>query len=85
MAVTVKLSDAAKAEFVALPAAIKGRINSVFARLVMWPAVSGAKPMRGSLQGSYRVRTGDYRVIFTVVGDTLTVTRVGIRRDVYED
>ena len=85
MAVTVTLSHGAKAEFDALPLGIKGRINAIFGRLALWPNVSGAKPMRGVLRGSYRVRTGDYRVIFTVDESTLTVTRVGIRRDVYEE
>lgn len=84
MSVTVKLSDEAKAEFDALPMGIKGRVIAIFARLSAWPDVSGAKPMRGALRGTYRVRTGDYRVCFTAVGAVVTVTRIGIRRDVYD-
>jgi len=31
----------------------------------------------------YRLRVGDYRVIFTLEGDTITVYDVGNRKDVY--
>jgi mRNA-degrading endonuclease RelE of RelBE toxin-antitoxin system len=49
--------------------------------------VSGIKPLKGSLKGAYRVRTGDWRVLFTVdeqVG-RVTVFRIANRRDVYND
>ena len=37
------------------------------------------------LKGSkaLRLRVGDYRVIFTIEGDTLTVLQIGHRRDIY--
>ena len=56
----------------------------------MWPAVSGAKPLRGDLQGSYRIRTGDYRVVFSLATDPSTAERVvkvwkiGYRGTVYD-
>ena len=37
--------------------------------------VSGAKALR--------LRVGDYRVIFTVEGDTLNVLKIGHRRDIF--
>lgn len=83
--VTVRISDGAKVEFGKLPAYARARVNAVFARLASWPDVSGAKPLRGDKHGTYRLRTGDYRVLFTVVGAVLTVTKIGDRRDVYED
>jgi mRNA-degrading endonuclease RelE of RelBE toxin-antitoxin system len=63
---------------------------SVFLRLVKWPAVSGAKPLRGDLQGSYRIRTGDYRVVFSLATDPSTaepvvkVWKIGYRGAVYD-
>jgi mRNA-degrading endonuclease RelE of RelBE toxin-antitoxin system len=47
--------------------------------------VSGAKPLRGALAQRYRMRTGDYRVQFFVVGDVVTVEKVGHRDRFYED
>ncbi len=33
--------------------------------------------------GEYRFRIGDYRIIFEVKGDLITVHRVGHRKDIY--
>ena len=54
-------------------------------RLAAWPHVSGAKPLRGSLAGHYRLRTGDYRIQFCVAGDSVTVTKVGHRDGFYDE
>jgi len=80
----VIVSDSAAAEFDALPAVIRIRVQGVFARLADWPAVSGAKPLRGELAGNWRIRTGDWRVVFTVAGDTVKVWKIGHRGGVYD-
>jgi mRNA-degrading endonuclease RelE of RelBE toxin-antitoxin system len=54
-------------------------------RLENWPAVSGAKPLRGALAGYYRLRTGDYRLQFHVAGETVLVEKIGHRDGFYED
>jgi mRNA-degrading endonuclease RelE of RelBE toxin-antitoxin system len=55
----------------------------VIARLTQWPNVSGAKPLRHDLKGAYRIRTGDFRVVFIVKGNIVVITRIDNRRDVY--
>ena len=60
----VALTPEAREQFDALPLVIKGRVLAILERLVDWPNVSGAKPLRSNLAGQYRVRTGDYRVQF---------------------
>lgn len=57
-------------------------------RLEQWPNVSGAKRLTGELAGRYRLRTGDYRVQFSVVsdkvvGDKVTVEKIGYRDGFY--
>ncbi|HEX2644841.1 MAG TPA: type II toxin-antitoxin system RelE/ParE family toxin [Thermoanaerobaculia bacterium] len=49
------------------------------------PFPSGVKKLVGS-DHTYRIRIGDYRVLYDVVGQRLIVEiiRVGHRRDVYE-
>ena len=86
MAATVTITPAAKVELDAVPLVIRNRIVNVFERLTKWPAVSGAKPLRGNLHGSYRIRTGDYRVVFNVSSDgqKLTVWKIGNRGTVYD-
>ena len=43
------------------------------------------KPLRFALEGLHSARRGDYRVIYTIKDDVLTVVvvRVGHRREVY--
>jgi mRNA-degrading endonuclease RelE of RelBE toxin-antitoxin system len=80
----VTFESGAAQEFQALPERIKDRVIRIIARLEQWPAVSGAKPLRGALAGHYRIRTGDYRVQFHVEGEEVVVERVGHRDGFYE-
>ena len=81
----VTLTPDAMEQAAALPKGIKRRLRNVLARLEAWPAVSGAKPLRGELAGWYRLRTGDYRIRFREEGALVIVDKIGHRRDVYED
>jgi len=81
----IRYTKEAQADLIALPLTIKGRIARLVERLERWPEVSGAKPLRGNLAGRYRMRTGDYRVQFYVVGDELIVEKIGHRDGFYED
>ena len=38
-----------------------------------------------SRAGHYRVRSGDYRVIFRIEGDVVRIVRIGHRADIYEE
>lgn len=80
----VLLTVAAQRDVAELPVVIRVRLDGVFQRLERWPDVSGAKPLRGKLVGHYRIRSGDYRVLFRVEGDRVLVTRVRHRKDVYD-
>jgi mRNA interferase RelE/StbE len=82
----VEITPDAGRQFTKLPVAIQRRAEDVFGRLRQWPDVSGAKPLRHSLKGSYRVRTGDWRILFTAdeSRETVVVYRIAHRREVYE-
>jgi mRNA interferase RelE/StbE len=86
MAARVLITPDAQREFNELPATIQARVAGVFARLQEWPEVSGAKPLRGNLHGSYRIRTGDWRVVFRLNADDtiVTVWKIGHRGGVYD-
>jgi mRNA-degrading endonuclease RelE of RelBE toxin-antitoxin system len=64
--VEVFVSADAATQIAALPHTMARRVRTIVARLYHWPAVSGAKPLRGALAGRYRARAGDYRVQFRV-------------------
>lgn len=40
--------------------------------------------LKGKFAGLRKFRVGDYRVIFAIIGDSVLVTRIGHRRDIYE-
>jgi mRNA interferase RelE/StbE len=52
-------------------------------RLALAPDRLG-RPLRGDLKGRWRIRVGDYRVIYTLTGDKVLILMIGNRRDVYD-
>jgi mRNA interferase RelE/StbE len=81
----VRMTPAALAELESLQEPILSRVNRAVERLKDWPAVSGAKPLRARLKGYYRLRVGDWRIIFRATEEAVIVTRIANRRDVYEE
>jgi len=85
----VVLKPQAAAELDATNSPIHDRLLRLLEKLERWPEVSGAKPLRGELAGRYRLRTGDYRLQFYVMGtgadERVVVERIGHRDGFYED
>ena len=81
----VGLTPQAAEQYAKLPRSIQPRIDNMIVRLAHWPKVSGARSLTGRLAGNFRIRTGDYRIVFQVAGDKVTVWRIGDRKDVYLD
>ncbi len=83
--VRVSLTVEAARQLSALKNPIVSRVHHLLEKLEQWSAVSGAKPLRGSLKGNWRLRTGDWRIVFRVTGDVVQVWAIDNRRDVYGD
>lgn len=81
----VAISQTALEDLEELPKSINDRILRIFEKLADWPNVSGARALSGNRAGIYRIRTGDYRLLFRVEGDEILIERVAHRRDIYED
>jgi mRNA interferase RelE/StbE len=66
-----------------LDATVRPRIEGAIALLAEDPRPPASRPLRG--RPGYRVRVGDYRIIYTVQDDVLliVVVTLGRRRDVY--
>lgn len=79
----VTITPGAVQQIRALPNPIQVRLLHMVERLQRWPAVSGAKPLRGALAGRFRMRTGDYRVQFQVRGELVVIEKVGHRDGFY--
>ena len=85
----VEITPEAFAQLAQLPRPVQRRDRDVFVRLTQWPDVSGVKPLHGDLKGNYRIRTGNYRVVFRVRQQTEDMTvvivwKIGYRGDVYD-
>lgn len=82
--VEVRLTPAAAAQLDVLNEPIHGRIVHLFERLQNWPNVSGAKGLSGDMAGHWRMRTGDYRIQFSIRSDIVVVEKIGHRDGFYE-
>lgn len=62
----------------------RARVQGAIALLAQDPRPPGARALQG--RPSYRVRVGDYRIIYSIHDDVLliVVVTLGHRRDVYE-
>ncbi len=57
--------------------------KAIEAKLFTNPEKFG-EPLRRTLKGYWKLRVGDYRVIFKVVGSTVHVLRIGHRSEIYK-
>ncbi len=63
---------------------IKQKIRrAIEAKLTFAPEEFG-EPLRRTLKGYWKLRVGDYRVIYKITGRTVMVLRIGHRREIYE-
>jgi mRNA interferase RelE/StbE len=63
---------------------VRTRIRkAIETRLMIAPEAYG-EPLRRTLKGYWKLRVGDYRVIFKVEGDKITILGIRHRRDIYK-
>jgi len=78
---TVILTDEVKARLRAMPLALRREIGHKL--FLLEDDLSGnVKKLKGA-SDEYRLRIGDYRVLFELEGRRATVYAVGNRRDIY--
>ena len=84
MAYTVELADRAKRDLAALSPDIQTRITKAIRKLEVNPRPSGIKQLKG-YDNAYRLRVGDYRVLYEIHSKSLLVlvVKIGHRREVY--
>jgi mRNA interferase RelE/StbE len=81
----VVLSAPAERDLKRLPAAIFHRVIAAIQTLAANPRPPGARKLHGSGRDDYRLRVGDYRVLYEI-DDTarlVRIMRVRHRREVY--
>ena len=67
-----------------IPANLRRRLpRSIESRLTINPSLYGM-PLRGSLKGYWKLRVGDYRVVFKIAREEVWIFTVLHRKRVYE-
>lgn len=81
---TIDITKSAEKELAKIPTQYADKIVGKIRLLADSPYPNGCKKLAGS-EHSYRIRIGDYRVIYTVFDDKLViqVIKVGHRKEVY--
>lgn len=81
----VLLASSAKKELLRLPDSVIARILPKIKGLALEPRPHGCKKLRDG-EESWRIRIGDYRVIYAIDDDAqvVDVSRIAHRREVYE-
>jgi len=86
MTYTIEISTSAAKAVDKLEKANRLRVVGAIELLSVDPRPPGAKMLRGGEQGRWRVRVGDYRIVYTIEDDRLLilVLRMAHRREVYD-
>ena len=82
----IEVTDEAERQLAELPERFRRQVVARIRTLAANPRPAGVVFLRGEWAGYYRIRSGNYRVIYTVKDDVLLVVivRIGHRRDVYD-
>ena len=78
----VEFSRRAAKDYKRLPRDYRVLVDLALTRLSEGLAVD-VKPVIGE-RNVYRLRVGRYRVLFTIIGDTILIARIGPRGDIYK-
>jgi mRNA interferase RelE/StbE len=80
----IEFSRQADRQFRNLPSQIQQRLKSKIDSLATTPRPHGSEKLSGTDQ-FYRIRVGDYRIVYAVEEDRLLilVVKVGYRREIY--
>jgi mRNA interferase RelE/StbE len=82
----VEIKRAVQKSIARLPRNVQERLSYAMRQLGENPRPRGCIQLKGQQDGFYRIRVGDWRIIYTIEDDILlvVVVQVGPRGDVYE-
>ena len=85
MAYIVEFAPAARRQLRKLDRPVQVRVLRRMEKLENQPRPKTAETLKGTTETVYRVREGDYRIIYTIEDDRLIVlvVRIGHRSEVY--
>ncbi|MDJ0904344.1 MAG: type II toxin-antitoxin system RelE/ParE family toxin [Xenococcus sp. MO_188.B8] len=83
---TIKLDRKVKKDFKSISAQDIKRIKSAIKALSINPRPDGCTKLKGNQRDYYRIRVGNYRVVYSIEDRILLVlvVRIGHRREIYK-
>jgi len=82
MAYRIELSFHAERQFGKLTRSAQQNIAAAFETLQSNPFAADIKKLHKPLEG-FRLRKGEYRILFIIVGSTVTIYSIAHRKDAY--
>ncbi len=76
--------DVPRKDLPRLSAEVRQRIRKTVEQKLAYSPEQYGEPLRRTLKGYWKLRVGDYRVIYKIEGKTVVIFRIGHRREVYE-
>lgn len=86
MTYTISFKETARKELYSLPNKFLKKISTAIDALEANPRPNGVKKLKGQGENLWRIRVGDYRVIY-LIDDVVTIVnirKIGHRSDVYK-
>jgi mRNA interferase RelE/StbE len=83
---SILIKKSAAKELEDLPSNILRKVTFAITELSIHPRPTGVKKLKGELGDLWRIRIGDYRVIYSIedVVRIIEIKKVGHRKDVYD-
>lgn len=85
MAFTVRYyPDVLSYDIPALSTAMRERIRKAIETKLMSAPQDYGEPLRKTLKGFWKLRVGDYRIVFKIRDEVIAVIGIGHRKEIYE-
>lgn len=83
---SIVFKKSAEKEIVKLPSLAVKRISAAIDSLAINPRPAGSKKLEGQKESLWRIRIGEYRVIYLIedIIKIVEIRRVGHRKDIYK-
>ncbi len=82
---TISIKPSALKELSKLPKATVKKAEKAISALAENPRPDGVKKLKGSEEDLYRIRVGDYRIIYSIEEEIkiVDILKIGHRKDIY--
>ena len=82
---TIRIEHRSEKELRALPSKILKRVDNAIAKLSLNPRPRGAVKLKGLAEEGWRIRVGDYRILYRIIDEehVIEIYRIKHRGQVY--